>query len=722
MLRSLYSSISGLKNHQTRMDVIGNNIANVNTVGYKSSRVTFEESMSQLLSGSTRPPGNGGGTNPMQVGLGMNIGLVDIRLSQGNLESTGQITDLSVEGKAYFAVSDGNGTYYTRNGAFQFDSNGNMVLPTNGMVLQGRTADPQGVFQPGAPVDNIRIPFNDQSPAKSSSNIKFARNLDSESYAKGSILYTQRFLHHAEDSDLLTSMSDRTGTELGMRPDDVLTFSAVVAGSSVSANFTVTPTSTTSDLATAMTNFLRSASVGAGATTVVEAVTLADSANLRGAFTIHSNTADINNFQVSSNRPISSPKITKAFSVPSTIPALTAALAVTTDTLRAPAKAGATAATSDVIAELFDTNGNVLGLEDGDQITFNGTIGGQPTTGNVLPLTYVSSGANATTMREMLDRLKDNFKLPDRDGTPDNNQSVSVNSGGSDDNIPDGSIVVRGMPENSFALENVVVSASNSNESAPSPNNFNSNLNMLTLREATDSAVTETSITIFDEMGAEHTATMRFTPTNQPGEWLWDTRLAGQETILQGQKGRLTFGQDGSVASFTFDDASSYLEFDPGNGSRNVNLNLNVGGPRDFTGLTQFRSPTTAAAVSQDGYTMGRLRNISIGEDGIVSGAFTNGTTKSLAQILVVDFTNPGGLQRIKDSVYTVSANSGDPIFGSPGSQSSSTVKPGALELSNVELAQEFTDMITTQRGYQANSRVITVSDSLLDELISLKR
>ena len=149
---------------------------------------------------------------------------------------------------------------------------------------------------------------------------------------------------------------------------------------------------------------------------------------------------------------------------------------------------------------------------------------------------------------------------------------------------------------------------------------------------------------------------------------------------------------------------------------------MNVGGPHDFTGLTQFRSATTATAVFQDGYTMGRLRQISIGEDGIMSGSFTNGTTKNLAQIMVADFTNPGGLQKVKDSVYTTSSNSGDPIFGAAGKQSSSVIKPGALELSNVELAQEFTDMITTQRGYQANARVITVSDSLLEELVNLKR
>ncbi len=715
MLRSLYSSISGLRNHQTRMDVIGNNIANVNTVGFKSSRVTFEESLSQMITGSTRPPGDGGGTNPMQVGLGMSIGSVDTKMSQGNLESTGQITDLAIEGSAFFAVSDGIGTYYTRNGAFQFDSEGKMVLPTNGMVLQGKLADANGNFPPGSVIGNIKIPFNDQAPAKATTAIEFARNLDSDSGAKGSVLHTQRFLHHAEGGDSVLALSDSKGQSLGIQVGDILTFSAVNGGgTTVTQTLTVTENTTMSTLTLAMTAFLSSAPVGAGVTTVEE-VTPAMSSAQRGAITIHGNAADINNFQVTSNRPISSPKVTKAFSVPSTIPGGSLALDILTDTMRSPAEA------DDELEEGFDANGNSLGLEAGDVIRFGGTVGGEAAN-NVADLTYVATGPGATTFQDLLSRIKDNFNLPETDGTANNNLSVSLNMGGSDDNIPDGSIVIRGMPETAFAISDISVLANDSNNTRPTPTFFNSNMNATTLQQAQDTGVAESSITIYDNIGKEHTATMRFTHTGQPNEWLWDVRLAGQEEVLQGQKGKVTFGQDGTVASFTFDDGSSALLFDPKNGSNNVRINLNVGGPGSFTGLTQFRSPTTASAVGQNGHPMGRLRNISIGEDGVITGAFTNGTAKDLAQIMVAEFTNPGGLQRVKDSVYTTSNNSGEAVMAIAGSQSSSTIKPGALELSNIELAEEFTSMITTQRGYQANARVITVSDSLLEELVALKR
>lgn len=713
MLRSLYASISGLRNHQTRMDTIGNNIANVNTVGYKSSRVTFEESLSQLLQGASRGVDGGGGTNPMQVGLGMNIGSIDTRMSQGNLESTGLITDLSIEGKAYFAVSDGVGTYYTRNGAFQFDSEGQMVLPTNGMVLQGKLADKDGEFTSSSLIGNIRVPFNDQAPAKASTKIQFARNLDSDSMAKGTVIYTQKFMHHSQANDLAVGLSDHSGNSLGIQAGDVLTFSVNNGVSTVpSPPFIVTDTTKMSDVTQAMQAFLTGSTVQAGFTTRVEMVDVPDTA--RGAVTIYGNSAPINSFQVTSSRPVSGPAVTKAFAVPTTIAAGTTRLAIVTDTLRSPAVA------TDPLSLIYDANGNDLGLEANDQISFSGSIGGNPAS-NVTPLTYVP-GAAGTKMSDLLAKIKDNFKLPDRDGTVQNNLSVSLNIAGSDDNISDGSIVIRGQPETAFAIRDVAIRATDSNNTKPSPNFFNTNMNGTTLRDATDTQVAESSITLYDNIGKEHTATMRLIPTNQPSQWMWEVKLSGQETVLKGQKGKLSFGQDGSVSSFTFDDGSSYLEFDPRNGAPDVMVHLNVGGPRDFTGLTQFRSPTTATAVAQDGYTMGRLRQISIGEDGVISGAFTNGTTKNLAQIMIADFTNPGGLQKVKDSVYSTSSNSGDPIFGAAGPQSSSVIKPGSLELSNVELAQEFTDMITTQRGYQANARVITVSDSLLEELVALKR
>ena len=127
MLRSLYAGVSGLRNNQTRMDVIGNNIANVNTVAFKGSRVTFKEGFAQLLQGASRPPGDQGGINPVQIGLGMQIGSIDQMFSQGNLETTGLNTDVAIQGDSMFVVRKGAQSFYSRAGNFQVDALGQLV-------------------------------------------------------------------------------------------------------------------------------------------------------------------------------------------------------------------------------------------------------------------------------------------------------------------------------------------------------------------------------------------------------------------------------------------------------------------------------------------------------------------------------------------------------------------------------------------------------------------
>jgi flagellar hook protein FlgE len=144
MMRSLFSAISGLKGHQTMMDVVGNNIANVNTTAFKSARITFQDIISQTLRGAQAPTATQGGLNPMQVGLGMQTGSLDAIMTQGNLQSTGKPTDLAIQGDGFFQVTDGTNTLYTRDGDFTTDSAGNMVLATTGMKLVPAVTIPTG--------------------------------------------------------------------------------------------------------------------------------------------------------------------------------------------------------------------------------------------------------------------------------------------------------------------------------------------------------------------------------------------------------------------------------------------------------------------------------------------------------------------------------------------------------------------------------------------------
>jgi flagellar hook protein FlgE len=291
-----------------------------------------------------------------------------------------------------------------------------------------------------------------------------------------------------------------------------------------------------------------------------------------------------------------------------------------------------------------------------------------------------------------------------------------------DDRIPDGSIVVRGQPERPFAITSVSISATNADNALPAPTRFNANMTFTEIQAARDTGVHSTSIEVYDESGDAHSITTTFTHSGQPNEWLWEITTEGGEEIIGGNRGRITFGQDGSPSAFTFDDNATNFRFDPMNGSNIVSLNLNVGTPGSFRGITQFRSPSTTVAREQDGYPMGKLQEISIDEKGEISGIYTNGISKSIATIYVAEFNNPAGLMKIGDSMYAVSNNSGEGVLLQPGVGSATKVKPGALEMSNVELATEFTNMITTQRGYQANARVITTSDQMLQELVQLIR
>lgn len=179
MMRSLFSGVSGLKNHQTRMDVIGNNIANVNTTGYKSSRVTFTDTLQQTLTGASAPTDNVGGTNPKQIGLGSAVGSIDMIMTDGSVQSTGKNTDLCLSGSGFFEVySKSSGVFYTRDGAFEFDKEGNYVLPGSGLYVQGWTADVNGEINTAGPRGNIVVKAGKSMEATATTNVTYAHNLD----------------------------------------------------------------------------------------------------------------------------------------------------------------------------------------------------------------------------------------------------------------------------------------------------------------------------------------------------------------------------------------------------------------------------------------------------------------------------------------------------------------------------------------------------------------
>jgi len=189
LLNSLFAGVSGVKNHQSMMDVIGNNIANVNTIGFKGSRVTFSDAFNQMIKAGTSPTTitgtNGttilgtGGTNSFQVGLGSKVNSIDRNWNQGTFERTGITTDLALQGAGLFVLKSNGTNYYSRAGSFTFDANGRLVNPQNGAVLQGKVASSDGVVPPGNNLQDIQIDSNMKLPAVATNQIKWAGNLKS---------------------------------------------------------------------------------------------------------------------------------------------------------------------------------------------------------------------------------------------------------------------------------------------------------------------------------------------------------------------------------------------------------------------------------------------------------------------------------------------------------------------------------------------------------------
>jgi flagellar hook protein FlgE len=239
----------------------------------------------------------------------------------------------------------------------------------------------------------------------------------------------------------------------------------------------------------------------------------------------------------------------------------------------------------------------------------------------------------------------------------------------------------------------------------------------------TDDTLHSTSINVFDSLGSKHTITVEFYKSAIQNRWEWSVAATRGETITVGQQGFVSFNPDGSLNTFGYAAGADSIVIDPTNGAEVMRIQIDAGTPGRWDGMTGFGSGIhTAALIGQDGYGMGMLEKISIDQSGNISGMFSNGVSRILAQIILADFNNNGGLMKAGSSYYQPSANSGEAVEGVAGETISGQITSGALESSAVDIAQEFTSMITTQRGFQANSRIITTSDQMLEQLVNLKR
>ncbi|MFT5314328.1 MAG: flagellar hook protein FlgE [Candidatus Krumholzibacteriia bacterium] len=679
MFRSLYSGVSGLAANLTNLDVIGNNIANSNTTGFKSGRVTFNEMLTQTIKSSSRPVAGGmGGTNPQQIGLGVSVGSIDTNFSQGNFQSTGKKSDLAIQGSGFFVLSDGGSRAYTRAGIFGIDSNNTLVNPSTGLRVQGVMADSAGNIGTG-PYTDINIDPGLVVPAAPSTKVSLMGNLDSASDAKGTVLESSSFLIAANGTELLSDLAGEGGAMLDLNVGDVVSVNGRVGGVALGAGgVTVTNGMTYQELLTAVNASLAAASANLSVNT-----------NAAGGLDATStNGGDIDGFSLS---VVSNTTFNENFGFPATIAA--GGTESSNKSLRGFANENS------LLSDVFDSEGNSLGLTTFPTVfDVGGSVGDDPKTPTQMQVTA------ATTLGDLASEMQYNLEI--------NSNPSEVNA--------KGQIVLRGEVGSDAAISKISVS-----EQGVSNSNLTNAFEFAETQVAVDQKDFSMSTMVYDSLGAEHPINFNFEKVPDQNEWIWSAELEGTETLLGGSSGRLSFNETGSITSFVFDDGSSSLTFQPQGdgvqGAENVDLTINFGEIGALTGLTQFKGAGNLQSIS-DGYGTGTLVDYNIDQSGTITGIFSNDTSQAIAQIGMANFSNADGLTRQANNTYRRSGNSGQALEMFAGTGNGTTLVAGALETSNVDLAKQFTDLVVAQRSFQANSRVITTADQVMQELVNIIR
>lgn len=697
MLKSLFSGVSGLQSHQVAMDVESNNIANVNTTGFKYSRANFSDLLAQTKAIATAPQGQLGGKNPVQVGLGSSVSSMTRIFSQGSIENSDKNTDVAIQGDGFFIISpDGGNTYkYTRAGDFKFDAGGNFV-DNNGFVAQGWLRDPvTGKVDATAPIGNINIPPGLTTPANPTQAVVLKANLNSgplvESFSPAYAV--------ASGTTGATPAVDKNGNPIasgnvGVMFNEVGEAFSLQTGQGVWASFVNSAVTSTNPVA-----------AGAGAGNVV--------------FTLDDGTTETVNFSfLAGNTAAQNASIqAAAINAKSSITGITATVnaadnrinlvntngdknaAHNINILSATANSGFTAGQADQTAWRYTYNpaGATLGTGADKEFT---------TLAQLREALEYQANADGGVNVEVEINEQGKFELTNADATStDINLKITGLSGG-------------GITENPLFTRNL--EAMNATLAAGTAGKA--------ISQSFNVATHSSSIDIFDSLGSKHSLRLEFRKTaldtTTGSTWEMTITVPQPATIdtiapTYEKKGSIRFNNDGSLATFN----PPNLSFSGNNGSApDQQVNLVLGTANAFDGMTSFDRKSSTSGISQDGFTGGDLIGIRIDQSGTLVGSFSNGRSFGLAQIAMAKFTNNEGLSTEGGNVYIQTANSGDPIIGTAATSGRGFIQSAALEASNVDLSRALTQLIIIQRGFQANGKTITTSDQLLQTLIGLKQ
>lgn len=779
MMRSMFSGVAGLRNHQTAMDVIGANISNVNTVGYKGGRSNFSDVISQTMQGAASATGTRGGTNPIQIGLGMGLAAVDTIMTSGSYQPTGKQTDLAIQNQGFFIVSDGLNQYFTRAGNFDFDGTGNYVVPGTGLKVMGWLGA-DGVVDTSGQVTAITIPSGITLPAVATTSMTFINNL-SGTDTPGSSAQTslevydslgrvqtlqQKFI---KTDDLtrtwLTKASLTDGTIGVSNPLTEITFDS--AGKVNTVKQVVLHEVPSKNLQLA--DGLRLSTVNS----TLSGVTLYDAAGAAQTYNIL-----FTNYTAG-------PPTTWDYEIQ--------------DSAGLPVQDGV--ASWNGTNYSFTTNPLVATFP---ALTISNTSGVVPTAG-ATQASIESSGLPQSNIRFNVGMQLDGtltgsthdvgFTLYDVDGMAHNyNMQISSLDGANftyniynasdttfSTSLGAGTITPAGAAPNNqnyftpttafdpwgtggivpVSISGVAPAAGAFSASVTTVLPGTSNISIPTLQmDNTTGSVHQSYYTVFDNSLTPHVLKMEFTQTAD-NTWSYKLNEAGVTNATSLLSGTVKWDTTLATPAYVYTPEFNNSTFDVGTGAAKTTIRLGkpttgvapVGtafiaacdptygtaatvSPVTFTApgatqsaitmdvsaITQYGGSTTVQANNQNGNASGALDTVSVDTSGMIVGKFSNGKTQNLARVALATFTNNAGLTRVGDTLFAASNNSGNPAIGTSGTGGRGTLTPGSLEMSNIDLADQFSKMIITQRGFQANSKIITTSDTMLEELVNLKR
>ena len=747
MLRSLWSGVSGMQAHQVALDVESNNIANVNTNGFKYSRADFSTMVSQTKRSATIPYAGYGGVNDYSVGLGTGIETTTKVFSQGSLQNTDRKADLALEGNGMFVVSNNGGftNMYTRDGAFSFDAVGNLVT-TSGYIVQGWVRDLSQLncdcgsgninrVDSTGPVGNITIDPRLTIPAKATESVTGNINLTSGTKTENTTCPSP--LDTAADNNYIAGGLDRiydttdkqieVAQDMGVMFNDAGEALQLQEGQGIWVSY---QTATTEPLQ------IDSATAGAASITIngVE-ITWNNDPNASGSSNLLAAQVAINNFKDTTG-----------------VEALTRGNTLILQNTNQLDGDG-----SNKNIRVTGRSGAVLGFGDN-----RNNLDSATTVTTAFKYNYTlqtdadsTSGQFRTTedLRALLQQDANKVKEFGGDsaaaaaGMTGNNPtflqsnytvSVKLNSTGSFEinNKDDGVNVANGAQGAAFDNLNIFVSAYNDDLTTTNVLFKNQMKAMNTGVLVEGGNVTSTAglrmakyaqtLDIYDSLGNKHEFSIEFTKvaSNQ-----WDWRIivpepaeiigasAQRPNILEG--GNVTFGDRGEVLGFN----PSTIQFKPNNGAAfPQSIDLDFGTNGGYDGLTSTAKESQANKVKGDGYASGMLQDFYFDATGTMIGKFDNGQNLALAQVAVATFANYEGLQESGSNLYSESPNSGNATIGTAGTGGRANIQASKLEMSNTDLSRGLTQLIVVQRGFQASSKSITTSDQILNTLLGLKQ